>query len=429
MNIELTNPFRPGAGHMPPCLAGREPEIEQFKKLIKQEVILENIVLTGLRGVGKTVLLDTFKPIAIKEGWIWVGTDLSEASSLSERNMAVRLLTDLSVVTASINTGATEKTNIGFGVTPKKIPETLNYPTLAKIYNETPGLSTDKLKNVLETVHAYVENINTIKGFIFAYDEAQNLSDHAEKDQYPLSLLLDVFQSIQRKGIRFMLVLAGLPTLFPKLVESRTFAERMFNVVFLDKLKKEASRDAIEKPIIEKNCPIKFTEKSINTIIGVSEGYPYFIQFICREVFDIFVQHYNAGKELPTIPIKEIIRKLDTDFFAGRYARATDRQRDLLKLIAQLENSDGEFTVHEVVELSKKESGKSFSSSHVNQMLTALTDSSIVYKNRHGKYAFAVPLLGQFINRQLKQNVINKIGDTDPVKQVGNTSNEEENKL
>ena len=59
MSIELKNPFRPGAGHMPPYLAGREPEIEEFKKLLNQEVILENMVLTGLRGVGKTVLLDT----------------------------------------------------------------------------------------------------------------------------------------------------------------------------------------------------------------------------------------------------------------------------------------------------------------------------------------------------------------------------------
>ena len=63
------------------------------------------------------------------------------------------------------------------------------------------------------------------RGLVFAYDEAQNLSDHAAKNEYPLSLLLDVFQSIQKKGIPFLLVLAGLPTLFPKLVEARTFSE------------------------------------------------------------------------------------------------------------------------------------------------------------------------------------------------------------
>lgn len=403
MTSELKNPFRPGAGHMPPYLAGREPEIEEFKRLLKQDVILENMVLTGLRGVGKTVLLDTLKPIAINEGWIWVGTDLSESASLSEGNMALRLLTDLSVVTSTIITGASKKIGMGFSATAQIIPETLNYASLIKIYNETPGLSADKLKNVLELVHAYIKNIDSVKGFVFAYDEAQNLSDHSPKNEYPLSLLLDVFQSIQKKGIKFILVLTGLPTLFPKLVEARTFSERMFRVVFLDKLTEDASRDAIVIPIKQQECSVSFTEESIKTIVSVSKGYPYFIQFICREVFDIFVQNYNAGKELPTVPIKEILRKLDTDFFAGRYARATDRQRDLLKLIARLDNSDGEFTVHEIVDLSKREQEKPFSSSHANQMLNTLTESGLIYKNRHGKYAFAVPLLGQFIRRQMRQ--------------------------
>ena len=63
--IAFTNPFRPGAGHMPPYLAGREHETKEFLKLTSQSTILENMVLTGLRGVGKTVLLDTFKPLAI----------------------------------------------------------------------------------------------------------------------------------------------------------------------------------------------------------------------------------------------------------------------------------------------------------------------------------------------------------------------------
>lgn len=401
---QIQNPFRPGAGHMPPYLAGREPEIKEFSTLLKQEVILENMVLTGLRGVGKTVLLDTLKPLAIKNGWLWVGTDLSEASSLSETNMAIRLLTDLSVVTSTIVTGVTEVQELGFGAASHKIPNTLNYSTLLNIFNETPGLAADKLKRVLEVVHAYIKNVPSINGLMFAYDEAQNLSDHAAKNEYPLSLLLDVFQSIQKKGIKFALVLVGLPTLFPKLVAARTFSERMFRVVFLDRLNESASRDAIIKPIEHQKCPISMTDESIKLIVKVSKGYPYFIQFICREVFDIFVQHHNAGKEPPKVPIEEILRKLDTDFFAGRYARATDRQRDLLKLISKINHSDTEFTVQEVVELSKKEMEKSFSNSHVNQMLNTLTDSGLIYKNRHGKYSFAVPLLGEYIRRLASQS-------------------------
>jgi len=96
---KFDNPFRPGAGHMPPYLAGRKEEENEFRKLLKQKTILQNLILTGLRGVGKTVLLETFKPIAIQEGWLWVGTDLSESASVSEESLATRILTDLAVVT------------------------------------------------------------------------------------------------------------------------------------------------------------------------------------------------------------------------------------------------------------------------------------------------------------------------------------------
>ena len=80
--------------------------------------------------------------------------------------------------------------------------------------------------------------------------------------------------------------------------------------------------------------------------------------------------------------------------------RPTDRQRELLLAISQLENCDEEFTVQDVVEVSVRVLDKPFSSSHVNQMLVALAAQGLVYKNRHGRYSFAVPLLGRFIRRQ-----------------------------
>src|ERR1700732_853853 len=96
------NPFRPGAGHPPPFLAGREREREEFVRLLGQSVILENPILTGLRGVGKTVLLDTFKPLAIQMGWRWTSTDLSESATISEESLATRVMTDLALVTEGI---------------------------------------------------------------------------------------------------------------------------------------------------------------------------------------------------------------------------------------------------------------------------------------------------------------------------------------
>lgn len=396
---DFKNPFRPGAGHTPPYLAGRQYEREEFTRLLSQERILENVVLTGLRGVGKTVLLETFKPQGINQGWLWVGTDLSESATINEENIAVRLCTDLSIITSGIVINTSEVQKLGFSGDVERTEHTLSYQTLLEIYNTTPGLALDKLKTVLETAWRVLSSAYQPKGIIFAYDEAQNLSDQAQKEEYPLALLLDTFQSLQRKGLPLMLVLTGLPTLFPKLVESRTFSERMFRVIFLKSLKPEESRKAIHKPIEDVSCPIRLSNDSVQTIIDMSGGYPYFIQFICREVYDAFMQKIDKGEQA-SVPVQEIEQKLDTDFFAGRWARATDRQRELLSIIALLDNSNDEFSVQEVVENSKKVLDKPFSSSHVNQMLGTLSTQGLVFKNRHGRYSFAVPLMGKFIVRQ-----------------------------
>lgn len=398
----FTNPFRPGAGHMPPYLAGRDKDIEDFLRLLGQSVILENLVLTGLRGVGKTVLLDTFKPYAIEQGWMWVGTDLSEAASINESVIATRLITDLSVVTSNVVIDTKKTASFGFNKSETISTTKLTYGTLVDIYNAIPGLISDKLKGLLEFVWANLKsNIPDIKGLIFAYDETQTMSNYPKKDQYPLSLLLDVFQSLQKKNIPFMLVLAGLPTLFPKLVEARTFAERMFTILFLDKLNRKDSLKAITEPIEDESCPVGLSTESVELIIDESKGYPYFIQFICKEVYDVFLQQHQSGTVVG-VPFDEITRKLDNDFFAGRWARASDRQRNLLTVIAELENNE-EFSIQEIVEASKGLK-KPFGDSQVSQMLVTLSNKGLIYKNRHGKYSFAVPLLSQFIMRQIPDN-------------------------
>ena len=392
------NPFRPGAGHIPPHLAGREEEIKEFVDLLDQDVILKNVILTGLRGVGKTVLLERFKPMAIEAGWLWTGTDLSESTSITEDHMTTRLVTDLSVLTSAMV--VKQKSEIGFSPASEKISETLNFQALKNLYDSSPGLAADKLKDVLETIWPYVQAEGR-KGIIFAYDEAQNLADHAAKDQFPLSLLLDVFQSLQRKGVCFMLVLTGLPTLFPKLVEARTYTERMFHTIFLNPLNENQTKEAIQKPIQKEGCPVSFTDPTVDLIWKQTRGYPYFIQYICREVFDVWVQAAGVGDMFPSVPVQPIMRKLDADFFAGRWGRVTDRQRQLMAIVAILPNQDDEFTVQDIVESpANLTQEKPFSSSHANQMLSTLIENGLVYKNRHGKYLFAVPLLGDFIRRQ-----------------------------
>jgi hypothetical protein len=394
----FTNPFRPGAGHRPPWLAGRKVEQSEFRYLLNQQIITDNMVLTGLRGVGKTVLLEEFKAIGLQSEWLWVGTDLSESASISEANLAQRLITDLSVVTGTMKVSEIVRQPMGFGPTTTE-DVTLSYDRLITLYNSTPGLAVDKLKAVFAAIAPAVA-VSGKRGIVFAYDEAQNLSDHAAKDQYPLSLLLDLFQSVQRQGVPFMLVLAGLPTLFPKLVEARTYAERMFRVLFLKQLSESETKEAVTKPVSESKCPVKFADQAVGLIFQYSGGYPYFIQFICREAYDAYLQQMSQGKPM-VVPAAAIIRKLDTDFFAGRWAKVTDRQQELLYVVACLDSPDSQFTVQEIVAKSQEILAKPFGRSHINQILTALIVAGLVYRDRHGKYLFAVPLMADFIKRTM----------------------------
>jgi type II secretory pathway predicted ATPase ExeA len=388
--MHAVNPYSPGAGHSPPYLAGREAEVRAFRKYLQQNQVMTNVVLTGLRGTGKTVLMeDRFKPTAQQDGWAWVGSDFSESSFLSEANLCLRLLTDLAVFTSCLSMRSSG--SIGFD-TPQRERQSLSFDFLAGHFQGQPGLTVDKLKSTLELVWSVAKARRT-RGIIFAYDEAQVVQDRAEKEQYPLAVLLETFQSLQRKGARYFLLLTGLPTLFPRLVESRTYAERMFAVQELGRLPPAASREAIETPLQKTRWGL--SDAAIRQVIENADGYPYFLQFICRETLD----HIIAHPQDQAVPMDAIIRKLDSDFFAGRWESVTNRQRELLYCIAQLGQAE-EFTISEMVDVSKQLKIKPFSAGDVSQILPRLIEKGLLYKNGVGQYCFALPLFAGFIRRR-----------------------------
>lgn len=392
------NPFRPGAGQLPPYLAGRQSEIDYFEKnSLSQEPVMTNLIISGLRGVGKTVLLDTLRLIAVKRGWIWASADMSEAASVSENNLSIRILTDLASAVSHIVISEKEIRQIGFKSKAQKVQQFLNYDVLHYLYTETPGLEADKLKAVLKITWDMCKS--HAKGIVLAYDEAQNLKDKSEDKQYPLSLLLEITQYVQRMQMPYLLILTGLPTLFGNLVEARTYAERMFHQMILRRLTSSESREAIIKPIQADDCPVRLSDKAIDQIIYHSGGYPYFIQYLCKEIYDSVLQQIAMGNAEPSISFEDIIRKLDSDFYQGRWNRATDKQRNLLNVIASLENAEQEFSLKDI-EAAMKAAGTSVSTSAINTMLKSLNEAGLIYKTRHGIYSFAVPMFSHFIKRE-----------------------------
>lgn len=399
MEQEFKNPFRPGAGQLPPYLAGRNDEIEYFeKRTLTQSPVNENLIISGLRGVGKTVLLETLRPYATKQGWLWAGTDLSESSSVSERTLATRIITDLAGCVSTIPLSKQGTKVLGYKPNLDTVTYNLSHGYLEEIYNSTPGLASDKLKRLLEMVWDEINHVAT--GIILAYDEAQILQDKADEKQYPLSVLLEVVQYLQRKDIPYLLVLTGLPTLFSNLIEARTYAERMFHQMILTKLSQDESEKAITIPIEKDNCPVKLGEQGINDIINYSGGYPYFIQYMCKESYDSYLQQKAVGVVMPIVRLNDIIRKLDTDFYQGRWNRVTDRQRELVIIIANLPNAEEEFTLAEI-EKGSLGLDLPFSKPQISVMLKSLIKAGLIYKNRRGRYSFAVPMFSYFIKREL----------------------------
>src|ERR1700733_11949057 len=114
MRTLINNPFRPGPGLDPPYLAGRMKEKEEFSELIEQSPVIKNLVITGLRGIGKTVLLNSLKPLAISEGWFWAENDLSESVSVSEMTLATRIITDISVIVSGFTLLEEELPSVGY---------------------------------------------------------------------------------------------------------------------------------------------------------------------------------------------------------------------------------------------------------------------------------------------------------------------------
>jgi hypothetical protein len=148
----LQNPFRPGAGQPPVYLAGRSTEESQFDRMLAQSPVLRNTIITGLRGVGKTVLLTTLKPKAQSAGWLWTGTDLTESVSLSEERICRRLVTDLSVLLRPILVKTSETLPFGFNREVQRQQMPVGFDDLWRIFQETPGLNEDKIKAVLLSV-------------------------------------------------------------------------------------------------------------------------------------------------------------------------------------------------------------------------------------------------------------------------------------
>jgi hypothetical protein len=405
----IENPYRPGAGHAPPYLAGRRNEQDQFLRLLHQPIVTQNILITGLRGFGKTVLLDQMKATAEANNWLWVGNDLSESSALTEERLALRILTDLAQAIATrmeVNSGLGQVSHDRLQHRIEQITRddgsAFTFDALKAHYEQAAGLPSDRLRSVLMHVTRLAHKVR-ISGVILGYDEAQCLCDHAERNEFPMSMLIETVSALQKKdGLTpCLLVLCGLPQVFDALIETRTYTERMFQVMTLDRLSKDETRAAVTTPIQKFTSRLHTPPDLIEKVVNLSGGYPYLIQFFGRELVEQLLE--NGGTLLAEkFPSTGALERLDAGLFSARWNRTTDKQRELLGLIASRPApSSNDFSARELELM--RESDADTSALNFNQMLLGLCDRGLLYRTRHGRYAFTVPMSEAMILRRLRR--------------------------
>lgn len=380
------NPFTPGNGLFPPFLAGRDKDIIAFKKSLDTALSLpQNLVISGLRGTGKTVILIKMEEICRDKQWLFVRREYN-SRLCNENRFLFALLTDLvTKVEGASLVKKIKRKRIGF------LPSNedyINNDFANRLLSHYRGLLEDRLKSVLEDFYDGISKAG-FNGLVFLYDEFHFIEDEKLPDNFPLSILLEAFSHIQRKGLPYYLVLSGLPPLVANLVKAKTYAERMFQVRAFKALNHEDSEKAIRKPL--ERTGFDFSNDLIEKLVYETSGYPYFLQFYCFYLIDNVPKKRITKKDYERIrPF--LLERLDESFFMGRFARTSNSERELLSKMIDLGD---ELEVSQIRERIKKSRGA------INLILNSLVNKDILYRLRRGNYLFTLPLFREFLKRNL----------------------------
>ncbi|MCG2790410.1 MAG: hypothetical protein L6305_01505, partial [Actinomycetia bacterium] len=245
----------------------------------------------------------------------------------------------------------------------------------------------DKLEAILEDVYESIYKAG-YNGLVLLYDEFHFIEDGKIGNNFPLSLLLESFSHVQQKGLRYYLVLSGLPPLFTNMVKSKTYAERMFSVKNIENLSIEASQKAIRLPL--KKSKIIFLDELINTIVKETQGYPYFLQF-----YPYYLIQNIPKKKIGLIEFNEmyplILKELDGSFFSGRFNRASDSEQKILLEMAKLVPEIRFSELREKTKIDKN---------YLNQIMISLIEKGLIFRIGRGKYSFTLPLFEKYLLRK-----------------------------
>jgi hypothetical protein len=386
----IKNPFSPGAGSPPPELVGRDPILEQARILlgrIKTKRPEKSMLLTGLRGVGKTVLLNEIERLAKAEGYRTLSVEAHENKPLGPliAPSLRTLLYDLDRIA-----GAGDKAKRGLAVLRSFVGALkVNFGDVTlgldiepeKGAADSGDLETD-LPNLFVAVAEAAEERKSAVAILI--DEIQYFS-HRE-----LGALIMAMHKVQQRQLPLALLGAGLPILPGLAGESKSYAERLFSFPEIGALSQEDTAKALREPAQAAGVDIE--PDALTEVFRLTKGYPYFLQEWGYQAWNL-AQSSPITLETVRSATDVVIPRLDRNFFRVRFDRLTPGEKNFLRAMAEL--GPGAQRTGDIAErLGIKITG-------LGPVRAKLIKKGMIYSPAHGDMAFTVPLFDEFMVRAM----------------------------
>ncbi|QQR75743.1 MAG: ATP-binding protein [Holophagales bacterium] len=388
----IQNPFSPGAGSPPPELVGRDPVLEQARILLGRVKLRrpeKSLLLTGLRGVGKTVLLNEIKRLAAQQEYRTVSIEALEEKPLAE--LLVPYLKNL-LFELDRAAGAGGKVKRGLAVLRSfigAIRVTVSDVTFGLDIEPEAGAADSgdleiDLPNLLVAIAEAAEDKKT--GVALFIDEIQYFS------QKELGALIMALHRIQQGQLPFVLFGAGLPILPGLAGEAKSYAERRFSFPDIGALSREDAAKAIKEPALAAGVVVE--PAALEEIFRLTQGYPYFLQ-------EWGYQSWNRAPSSPiTLQIVHdataiVLPRLDENFFRVRFDRLTPGEKTFLRAMAEL--GAGPYRTAEIADALRVKL------TSLGPVRANLIRKGMVYSPAHGEMAFTVPLFDEFMRRAIPE--------------------------
>lgn len=396
----IRNPYAPGAGQRPPELAGRDEQLSTF------DVVLEriargrperSIVLTGLRGVGKTVLLNALRSSAVRAGW---GTGKFEARP--DQRIRRPMSAALHVAVRELGHPQVDDVDQVLGVI--KAFALRDAPSTAKLRDKwQPGIDAPALTGRADSGDIEIDLVELLtdvgglaadvgKGVGIFIDEMQDL--HADD----VSALCAAFHEISQNGLPVVVVGAGLPHLPAVLSASKSYSERLFRYSRIDRLDRSAADAALQVPATDEDAA--WSSDALDAMYAATGGYPYFIQAYGKVAWDAAPESPITAHDVE-VAGPEAEQELGVGFFGSRFERATPGEREYLRAMAEVAaeklEAGEELDESESVPTSEVARILGRKPQSLSPARDGLLKKGLIYSAERGRIAFTVPHFGKYL--------------------------------